>query len=197
MKHKILIAVAAAFCAALLPACNFSVFPPESDAQAPRHYVLSDETVPVNNATLPQIPFGRISVPSYLDVPQIVTRNGNLVSRSEKNRWGEPLSRGVARNLALRCATHAAAVRDKIAIGETEHIQVVFERFDGELDGNVEISALYTLIPEKNAAAATSHIFKTTVPVETPNDYDAYVRTLSRALDLLAADIVSSALLKN
>ncbi|MBR6797222.1 MAG: membrane integrity-associated transporter subunit PqiC [Opitutales bacterium] len=197
MKHKILIATAAVLCSALLSACNISVFPPESDAQAPKHYVLSDETVPVSNATLPQIPFGRISIPSYLDVPQIVTRNGNLVSRSEKNRWGEPLSRGVARNLALRCAAHAAAVHEKIALGETERIQVVFERFDGELNGNVEISALYTLIPGKNSAAATSHIFKTTVPVEAPNDYDAYVRTLSRALDALAAEIVSSALLKN
>lgn len=197
MKHKILIAAAAVLCSALLSACNISVFPPESDAQAPKHYVLSDETVPVSNVTLPQIPFGRISIPSYLDVPQIVTRNGNLVSRSEKNRWGEPLSRGVARNLALRCAAHAAAVHEKIALGETERIQVVFERFDGELNGNVEISALYTLIPGKNSAVATSHIFKTTVPVEAPNDYDAYVRTLSRALDALAADIVSSALLKN
>ncbi|MBQ6704584.1 MAG: membrane integrity-associated transporter subunit PqiC [Opitutales bacterium] len=187
----------AALALAHLSACNISVFPRESDTHAPKYYVLSDDAAPADSETFPQVPFGRISIPSYLDVPQIVTRDGNLISRSEINRWGEPLARGVARNLALRCAAHAAAVREKITIDETTRIQVVFERFDGELDGNVEISALYTLISGKTGTATTSRIFKTSIPVEKPNDHAAYVRTLSRALDSLAADIVFSALVKN
>ncbi len=194
---KIFLPAVAALVLALLPACNISVFPLESDEYAPKHYVLSDDAVPADTATLPQIPFGRISIPSYLDVPQIVTRNGNLISRSESNRWGEPLARGVARNLALRCAAHAAAVREKITIDETTRIQVVFERFDGELGGNVEISALYSLISEKTGTSDASWLFKTSIPVASPNNYDAYVSALSRALDSLAADIVFSALVKN
>ena len=173
---KIFVPAVAALVLALLPACNISVFPLEPDAHAPKHYVLSGDAVPADTATLPQIPFGRISIPSYLDVPQIVTRDGNLISRNESNRWGEPLARGVARNLALRCAAHAAAVREKITIDETTRIQVVFERFDGELGGNVEISALYTLISGQTGTAAASRLFKTSIPVGAPNDHDAYVR---------------------
>ncbi len=191
---KFFISAFATLAAALLASCNISVFPLDDEAGKPRHYVLSDDAVPAGDTALPALAFGRISIPSYLDVPQIVTRDGNLISRSEKNRWAEPLARGVARNLALRCAAHAAAVREKITIDETTRIRVVFERFDGTLDGNVEISAIYTLVSEKNDTAELSRIFKTSVPVESPNDYAAYVKTLSRALDSLASDIVSSAL---
>lgn len=196
IKEKILVSALAVLAILLLPGCNLSVFPVESDANLRKHYVLSADSVPATDGPLLQIPFGRITIPSYLDVPQIVTRNGNLVSRSETNRWAEPLTRAVARNLELRCASHAAGVLNKIVADETLRIQVVFERLDGELNRNVEISAIYTIISGKSGDGITSRIFKTSVPVEAPNDYTAYVRALSRALDALAADIVHSGLVR-
>lgn len=189
MKTMFKLLASAAICIFLLPACNVSVFPLESDAAAPKHYVLSVEMPNTTNTELPAIPFGRISVPAYLDVPQIVTRSGNRIARRENFRWGEPLVRGVTRNLALRCAVLAEG--KKLALAETSSVRVTLERFDGELNGNVEISALYSY-PTPDASAETSRIFKKSIPVESPNDYDAYVHALSRALDALAEEIVSA-----
>lgn len=197
IKKIIVVPALAAFALALFSACNISVFPLETEADGPKFYILSENTLPVSGETLPEISFGRISIPSYLDIPQIVTRNGNLVSRSESHRWGEPLARAVARELSLRCSMHASAVKEKITSAGSARVQVVFERFDGELGGSAEISALYTLTFEKDAEMKTSRTFKTSVPVEAPSDYAAYVRALSRALDALAADIVFSLAVKN
>ena len=181
-----------AFAAVALAGCNgplFSVFPQESGASPTRQFVLSSEVTA--GTELPEVTFARITIPAYLDVPQIVTREGNEISRSEKNRWGEPLARGVARVLALRCSAVASLRGVKPA--PTERVRVAIERFDGRPDGNAEISARYALIPEAATGAKTVEfrLFRASVPVAAPNDYSAYVRALDAVLTALAEDIVS------
>lgn len=186
---KILLPAFAAFALAGCGGPLFSVFPRDSGNAPTRQFVLSSEVAA--GTELPDVTFARITIPAYLDVPQIVTREGNEISRSEKDRWGEPLARGVARVLALRCAVVASARGVKPA--PTERVSVAIERFDGRPDGNVEISARYALIPkaESGAKAVEFRLFRASVPVSAPNDYAAYVRALDAALSALAEDIVS------
>ncbi len=183
---KRLFRISALCCFAALAAfsagCNaplVSVFP-HSSSETPTHrYVLSSEASAGTDAAT--FAFGRITVPSYLDVPQIVTRNGSEILREEKNLWGEPLVRGVARVLTLRCAVIAA---EKKATPTKEPVRVALERFDGTFDGNVEIVALYET--EKSGA----RLFRASVPVPAPNDCAAYVSALDSALTQLAEEIV-------
>jgi len=179
--------ISAIFCLAALAAfpvagCNaplISVFPHSSDETPTRRYVLSADAPAGTSAAT--FAFARIMVPSYLDVPQIVTRDGSEIHREEKNLWGEPLARGVARTLALRCAVAAA---EKNVRPPKEPVRVALERFDGTFGGNVEISALY------ETETSGAHLFRATVPVPAPNDCAAYVHALDSALTQLAEDLV-------
>ena len=208
MKKKIGIFVLGATLAAIavpaaLTVAGCSVRSMILSEERPRYFVLSSD---VNAAgaenALPIVVFSRIVIPSYLDVPQIVTRDGNAIARSEMNRWGESLSRAVSRELAFRTADALANSEKPENSGSAEgagmpaaagtHVLVVFDRFDGTLGGDVELSAVYTLTPpDSGAEAGISKLFKTTVPVPEPNDCDAYVRALDVSLDALARDIAA------
>ena len=192
-KRKILWSPLVAAAVVALSGCSFSLFSTGAGSTPTRHFVLSSEAPASEN--LPAVTFSRVTIPSYLDVPQIVQRDGNEISRSEANRWGEPLARGAARELALRCS---AAMAEKGAAGTlpAQRVTVSLDRFDGTLDGNVEISAVYAALPKTAAAhavpAAKNRLFHASVPVAGPNDYAAYVRALDDALDLLAEDIAAT-----
>ena len=75
-----------------------------------RFYVLSSlsasETIAATAATQgPVIGVGPITLPKYLDRPQIVTRAGsNQLALAEFDRWAEPLQDNVARVLAENLA---------------------------------------------------------------------------------------------
>jgi uncharacterized lipoprotein YmbA len=68
-----------------------------------RFYVLdvtSPSTYRVPPAATPLIGLGPITLPSYLDRPELVTRmGGNELKVSQTGRWAEPLDRGFARAL--------------------------------------------------------------------------------------------------
>lgn len=192
--------------------------------ERPRYFVLSSNTRESADTarTLPIVAFSRISIPSYLDVPQIVTREDNEIVRSEINRWGESLARAVSRELALRTAASLVELSEKDAaaaepvpagtppaaepVAATDpkvpeiasavagtRVRVVIDRFDGTLHGNVVLSAVYTLSPNSATdGSGITKLFKTSVPVAEPNDCDAYVHALDTALDALAADIAAS-----
>lgn len=192
-KRKILWSPLVAAAVVALSGCSFSLFSTGAGSTPTRHFVLSSEA-PASES-LPAVTFSRVTIPSYLDVPQIVQRDGNEISRSEANRWGEPLARGAARELALRCS---AVLAEKGAAGTlpAQRVVVSLDRFDGTLDGDVEISAVYAALPKTSAAhavpAAKNRLFHASVPVASPNDYAAYVRALDDALDLLAEDIAAT-----
>lgn len=159
-----------------------------------RYFVLSSSIQDVpEDASLPRVFFTRVDIPAYLDVPQIVTRYGNEIAKNEKCRWGEPLSRGLARELALR---YAKNLHDQGVSGRQPMIAVSIDRFDGTLYGNVEISATYSIFrPTKSghpdSAHAETKVFKAQIPVEAPNDYDAYIVALNEALEAFAREIAT------
>lgn len=196
IKDRLLAPAFAALALCLLPSCTgpfVSVFPLEPEETPVRHFVLSSETRTLDAGTaLRPVTFSRITIPAYLDVPQIVTSDGNTVRRHEKNRWGEPLARGAARVLELKTL---AALAGTPAPKIRRSVRVAIGRLDGSLGGNVEISAFYTLTPESDQledADSVSRLFRASVKVEPPNDCGAYVNAVDAALDLLAENIAAS-----
>lgn len=203
MKHKFFgkipafLAVAIAL-AAGVPSC-ISIGP-DKPANI-KYFVLSSDAndssaKPTVEKIYPKIPFAKISIPAYLDIPQIVTRNGNEIIRDEQNRWGESLARAVSRELGARTAAAFAARKDaRPAMLENKRILVSVDRFDGTLDGNVVLEASFEIslqdISRNTPNVKISQHFKTSVPVE-PNDTAGYVRALDKALTELAAAIAQA-----
>ena len=197
MKRKIQIFAACACALALSSGCSFSLRSLLSDKPPEVNYFVLGADAPfadANEKTLPRIPFARISIPSYLDVPQLVTRDGSRVERDERNRWGEPLARAFARELELRSA--AAFAEKNKSVAENKRVRVSVERFDGAPDGSVELAAVITVETVVAAGvpspAAVSKFFKTSKLVGEPNDGAAYVVALDAALTELARAVADS-----
>lgn len=199
MKRKFQIFAVCACALALSSGCSFSLRSLLSDNPPEVNYFVlgADATFADANAnekTLPRIPFARISIPSYLDVPQLVTRDGSRVERDERNRWGEPLVRAFARELELRSA--AAFAEKNKSVAENKRVRVSVERFDGAPDGSVELAAVITIetvvAAGSPAPVAVSKFFKTSKTVGEPNDGAAYVVALDAALSELARAVADS-----
>lgn len=94
---------------------------------------------------------GPVTIPEYLNRPQIVTRSSPYeIDIAEFDRWAETLDtsipRVIAENLSVLLAT------DRISFypwqKKTPEYQLLIEiiQFDGSLPGNVEFSARWTLL---------------------------------------------------
>jgi len=94
---------------------------------------------------------GPISLPAYLDRPQMMTRVGpNQVEFSDANRWAEPLEINLARTLAhnLKLLLHADQVvtfpwSSSTKLNYTVPIDVL--RFECDGNGNAQLSARWTI----------------------------------------------------
>lgn len=92
-----------------------------------------------------------VRVPAMLDRPQIVTReaSGVEVTLSETNRWAEPLSAQMQRQLAqnmetlLPKATVKAKGFEQVVYDYTVNVDVV--RFDGQFNQKVVLNAWWSI----------------------------------------------------
>lgn len=92
-----------------------------------------------------------VRVPAMLDRPQIVTRKASVVEvkLSETNRWAEPLSTQMQRQLArdmetlLPKATVKAKGFEQVVYDYTVNVDVV--RFDGQFNQNVVLNAWWSI----------------------------------------------------
>ncbi len=166
---------------------------------ATRFYVLTPQ---MNLAAAPQgqagasLAVGPVTLPGYLDRPQIVTRSGgDQVQFAEFDRWAEPLPDSVPRvfteDLALALPAMSVA-RGPVPAGASGQYQlaVSISRFDGKLGGDVILEARWNLTgPEHQAQAArfTRIVERTGGP-----GYDALVAAMGRALGKLAQDTATA-----
>ncbi len=94
---------------------------------------------------------GPVTLPLYLDRPQIVTRSKlNRLELGEFDRWGEPLSANftqvLAENLAFLLNTEQVAIHPWQRSNPIDY-QVIVRvlRFDSSADGNIVLRALWRL----------------------------------------------------
>jgi uncharacterized lipoprotein YmbA len=140
----VLLAVWLAGCAGQTPRSNF--------------YLLSAEAKPAagvqGNCSSQAISIGPVSWPRYLDQPRIVTRVGtNRLEEHEFNRWGGSLEDGFVRTLIKNLSS---LLNSELVVNyrRSEHfapvyrLEVVVNRFDGQLGGDVVLDAKWSIVTE-------------------------------------------------
>lgn len=168
------------------------------DTAPSRFYVLS-----AAEATKPPPPDGRailvgpVTLPRYLDRPQIVTRpTPNQLSVAEYDRWGGRLDDNVARVLAQDLAGHLGTSRVAIfpreqRLPDALQISIDVSRFEQVGESAVELDAQWSLYPpgRQEPVIGTSRI--RVAPKS--GGVEAMVAAMSEALDKLAQEIADAA----
>jgi uncharacterized protein len=144
----------------------------------------------------PVIAVGPVTLPKYLDRPQIVTRaSRNRLTLGEFDRWAEPLQENVTRVLAENLARLVPT--DHILLQTwprpaTLDYQVTVEvlDFEGGLGGEGVLLALWSLLD-----GAEQPLITRRASLQTPvggRDYEALVVALNQLLDALSRDIAEA-----
>lgn len=146
----------------------------------------------INNKIKLSLGVNTITIPDYLDKPQIVTLKDNSVEMniSEMNRWSEPLSTMMQRTLAddLSVALPNAVIKAKNSARENFDytLQVEINKFEGSWDKEAVLSAWWTLTNKDNKV-----IFREKADLTTPmsDSYDDLVIKESNLIAQLAQQI--------
>ena len=164
-----------------------------------KFYVLTPlaevQTIPdrLNEDTL-SIGVGPISLPDYVNRPQIVTKNGaNELVIDEFYRWAEPLRTNVSRVLSDNLATLLVTENiNKYPWNRFVHIDyqvsIDFTRFDSVIGKEATIEARWIVLTDRGRNEILRKKSKITKEAETEH-YDAIVIAESQALAELSQQI--------
>jgi uncharacterized protein len=172
-------------------------------SQPSRFYLLSplpgtEAAAPLTSTSPgPAVGIGPVTLPKYLDRPQIVTRAGPYqLQLGEYDRWAEPLetnfARVLAENLSLLMPT------DRVAIypwprGTPMDYQVSVEvaHFTGQRGGESVLIATWTLSRGEGQQALVSRKSRYSAPAA-GEAYEAVVAAMSRMVADLGRDIAAA-----
>jgi uncharacterized lipoprotein YmbA len=170
-------------------------------SQPTRFYTLSTVAEP---AAVPRsgqglvIGLGPISVPQYLDRPDIVTRAGaNQVKLGEFNKWAEPLEPLLTRIIAEDLYALLDA-KDVIPIPQSRHlpldriVEIDFARFDANEAGEVRLDARWRIYRGDNDTLVASSRSLVVEQGAAVPDYDAIVAAMGRAVGQLGSEIAAA-----
>lgn len=171
--------------------------------QSSKFYMLESisGTIPVDGgAPFDQsisVGLGPVTIPDYLDRPQIVTRtNRNSILLAEFDRWAEPLSGTITRTLSenLYSLLHTDNVIPYPWPGSMDvSFQVLVElfRFDGVLGEKAILDVQWSVLGKRGKKVL---LLKRSNFVEPTRDgsFAALVSAESRALDNLSREIASA-----
>lgn len=141
---------------------------------------------------------GPVTLPAYLDRPDIVTREGpNQLRLAEFHRWAEPLvpmvERVMARNLqALLGARDVLPLPSRRDVALDRVVEVDVAQLDADRDGNVVLDARWWVYDGDGAellASGRSLIEEQGAP---PPDYGAIAAAMSRAIAAASQDIAAA-----
>ncbi len=159
------------------------------------HYVLSPvieapSAVPASPAVPIVVGVGPVSLPAYLDRPQMVIRPApDRIEITEFAQWGEPLRHGVTRVVAVNLARllpESRVVTFPWRSAEKIRYQVVVDigQMDGPDGGSVALDARWRVLDRAGieVAARVSHLSE-------PAGAGTSAAAMSRALGALSYDI--------
>jgi uncharacterized lipoprotein YmbA len=157
----------------------------------------ASETIPAMSAEQgPVIGVGPITLPTYLDRPQIVTRAGShQLTLAEFDRWAEPLQDNVARVLAEHLARLIPT--DQVLLyawprSATLDYQVTVEvlQFEGWLGGESRLLALWSILDGAEVTLLSQRAsLNATVG---GREYDALVVAMNQLLEWFSRDLASA-----
>jgi uncharacterized lipoprotein YmbA len=144
----------------------------------------------------PVVGLGPITLPRYLDQPQIVSRaSRHQLAVGELDRWAEPLQENVSRvladNLSLLIPTDHLLVQEwPRSVTLDYQVKVDVRHFDGWLGGESVLIARWSLLDR-----AERELVSRKVHLNAPaggRDYEAMVVAMNQLLDTLSRDIAAA-----
>lgn len=168
-------------------------------------YLLSPASVVKNNNTGPteegdciHLRIARVTLPEYLNRPQIVTRTteNNLTLSDDVDQWAEPLSDTFARVLAENISQHICTKKVSLSPGKASggsdyRVEVEVYRMDGSLGKEAVLDAWWTVSGGAGNTFLRSKRSKFSEPVK-GNAYGAFVQAQSRILDTFSREIAEA-----
>jgi hypothetical protein len=146
---------------------------------------------------------GPISIPSYLDRRQIVTRNGrNGIEIAEFERWGgsldDEMTRLLVNGLSEQLAGKGIAVAPwrSITLAETPavyQVPVSIERFDGVLGENVVLNATWAVVMKKDKQENVLKVRESTIRQAVEGKgYNELVAAMGKSVERLGKEIADN-----
>ena len=144
-----------------------------------------------DNIAGPLIAISPVSIPSYLNRPQLVTRTGDVgLSINESQRWGEGLPVGIARVLSDSLTVNLEALKIsaiplRVGISPDYTLQVDIRHFEGKLNGSLSLSVLWSLRDKKQRIWQAN--YENTV--NTGGTYSEYVQAYASLVDQFGKEV--------
>lgn len=170
-----------------------------SATPATRFYSLASVAPPASESPRPagqnqSVAVGSVTLPAYLDRPQVVTRSGvYAVDMAEFDRWSEPLQdmvpRVIAENLSILLGSDQVYLSPRRNLpGLTHQVDIAIDRFDLDDQDRVVLAARWDLVERSHDEVVSSR--KVTITeAAADRSYDTIVAAMSKALALLSRDI--------
>ncbi|HEX5079271.1 MAG TPA: PqiC family protein [Geminicoccaceae bacterium] len=176
----------------VLAACNSS--PPT------QFYTLSGMQLPPGNpgANRTIVGIGPVTLPDYLDRPQIVTRaSGNRVTLASFQSWIEPVdsmfTRVLVGNLSSLLATdNVITLPQRRPLALDYQVEVDVDRFDGDLTGRAVLDARWRVFGKDGEQLIGQGRSTIVQPAAEPDSYEALVAAMSQALAQMSRAIANT-----
>ena len=146
----------------------------------------------------PAVGVGPITLPPYLDRPQIVTRSSaNKLELAEFHKWAESLkdifSRTMADNLGALLGTDQVAVLPRRRNLPTDYqVEIDVTQFDTTIGGQTLLAARWTLFGKDGERPLVTKESAITSSTTTPKDYESVVAAMSQAVEQLSQEIAQA-----
>ena len=152
----------------------------------------------------PAIGVGPITLPKYLDRPQIVTRvAANSLDQANLDQWGGDLNDNITRVVATNLSNLLAT--DRVSLypwkdGAPVDFQVTMDisRFEQDKDGNAVLNVFWSIVGKDSTvllmrrSSYTQPAGEPASQSDNPRPFDAQAAAMSRDLALLSHDIATA-----
>ncbi len=170
--------------------------------QPSQFYTLSSQRgaakAPGTGASGPAVGVGPITLPQYLDRPQIVTRSSaNKLELAEFHKWAESLenifSRTMADNLGALLNTDQVVVLPRRRSPRIDYqVEIDVTQFDTTVGGQTVLTARWTLFGADGERTLVSKESTITNGSANPKSYESIVAAMSQAVGQLSREIAEA-----
>jgi uncharacterized lipoprotein YmbA len=163
-------------------------------------YTLSGMQLPPGGSSAPRtvVGVGPVTLPDYLDRPQIVTRaSGNRVVLASFHSWVEPVdgmfTRVLVGNLSsLLASDNVVTVPQRRPMPLDYQVEVDVTRFDADLSGRAVLDARWRVFGKGGDQLVGEGRSTIVEPVAEPGSYEAIVAAMSKALARMSSSIAGT-----
>jgi uncharacterized lipoprotein YmbA len=163
-------------------------------------YTLSNMQLPPGSSSTPQtvVGVGPVTLPDYLDRPQIVTRaSGNRMMLAAFDAWVEPMdgmfSRVLVENLSSLLATDNVVLLPQRRPTPLDYqVEVDVTRFDADLNGRAVLDARWKVFGKDGEPLIEEGRSTVVEPAAGSDSYEDIVAAMSRALGEMSRTIAGT-----